>query len=122
MPFQYILANLLAENDRAVGVLFMDGTGETVDVVCSGYTPEQLKVVGAYLGIYFRQLDRAMESAELGGPRMIHIEVGELHILATALPDEYYLVLVQKRPAVVARSRVSLLEAATELGHELFVD
>lgn len=116
MPFQYILANLLSENDQAVGVLFLDGTGETVDVVCAGFTPEQLKVVGAYLGIYFRQLDKAMESTDLGGPRMIHIEVQELHIFATALPDEYYLVLVQKRPALVARSRVTLLEAATELG------
>ncbi len=122
MPFQYILANLLSANDKAVGVLFLDGTGETVDVVCAGYTPEQLKVVGAYLGIYFRQLERAMESVSLGGPRMIHVEVNELHILATALPDEYFLVLVQQRPALVARARVTLLEAATELGRELFSD
>lgn len=54
MPFQYILANLLAHNDGAVGVLFLDDTGETVDFACSDYSPYQMRVVGAYVGIYLR--------------------------------------------------------------------
>ena len=38
MPFQYTLANLLAENEGALGVLFLDETGETVDLACAEYT------------------------------------------------------------------------------------
>jgi hypothetical protein len=47
MVFQFILANLLANNDRAVGVLFLDGTGETVDLACSEFTPYDMRIVGA---------------------------------------------------------------------------
>ena len=32
MPFQYVLANLLAKNEGAVGVLFLDDSGETIDL------------------------------------------------------------------------------------------
>ncbi len=119
MPFQYIMANLLAET-RAVGVLFLDETGETVDVACSDFTPYEMKVLGAYLGIYLRQIGDFLTSNEMGNPRVIHIEKERLHIFATQLPDEYYLVLVQRPPAVLARSRQHLASAARELTAQLF--
>jgi hypothetical protein len=49
MAHEYILANLLAENDGAVGTLFLDETGETVDFACSEFGPYQMKVLGAYV-------------------------------------------------------------------------
>jgi hypothetical protein len=120
MAFEYVLANLLANTDRAVGVLFLDENGETVDMACSEFTPYQMRVVGAYLGIYMRQLDRVLERGALGPPRIIHIEKQSLHIHALPLPDGYYLVLVQRRPGPVAQARATLSLAGDELRREVF--
>jgi hypothetical protein len=116
MPFQYILANLLAQNDGAVGVMFLDGTGETIDMQCADFPPYQMKVIGAYLGIYQRQIEKFLEAE----PQMLHIEKDSLHIYCMALPDEYYLVLVQRRPAIVGRARATMTEAADQLRAALF--
>lgn len=121
MPIQYILANLLAANEGATGVLFLDDTGETVDLSCSAATtPYDLKVMGAYLGIYLRQIEAVSERTRLGEMRLIHIERGELHVFAIPLPEGYHVALVQSRPALVARARQTLAVAAHELRREFF--
>ncbi len=114
MPFQYTLANLLAHNDGAIAVLFMDETGETVDLTCAEIQPFQMKIAGAYVGIYLRQLAVLLSSAELGETELLHIEKPDVHLYATPLPEGYYLVLIQRRPALVARARQTLLNARAE--------
>jgi len=120
MPYEYILANLLANADGAVGVLFLDDSGETVDLACSDFTPYQMRVLGAYLGIYMRQLRKVTEGNNLGAPELIHIEKEALHVYAAPLPDGYYLVLVQRQPAMVAKAQRALADAAEELTRTLF--
>jgi len=120
MPYQYILANLLAKAEGAVGVLFLDDSGETIDLACSEFTPYQMRVLGAYLGIYMRQLRKVTEGNSLGAPEMIHIEKEALHIYAAPLPEGYYLVLVQRQPALVAKAQHALKAAAMELERNLF--
>ena len=119
MAFEYILANLLAET-HAAGVLFLDGSGETVDVVCSDFTPYEMRVLGAYLGIYLKQVGTALGEWRMGEPRLIHVEKDRLHIYALSLPEGYYLVLVQRRPALVGKARIELGRAAEQLIHALF--
>jgi len=120
VAFEYVLANLLANTGNAVGVMFLDESGETVDMACSEFTPYQMRVVGAYLGIYLRNLERLLERGNLGGPKIIHIEKNALHIHALPLPDGYYLVLVQRRPGPVAQARATLAEAGQQLKREVF--
>ena len=119
MAFEYILANLLAET-HAAGVLFLDGTGETVDVVCSDFTPYEMRVLGAYLGIYLKQMSNAVGEWRMGQPRLVHVEKDRLHIYALPLPEGYYLVLVQKRPALVGKARIELDRAGQQLIQTLF--
>jgi hypothetical protein len=119
MPFQYILANLLAQTG-AVGVLFLDNTGETVDVACSDFTPYEMRVLGAYLGIYLRQVATFAASQDLGEARLVHVEKERLHIYALPLPEGYYLVLVQRRPALVGKARLHLDAAGEQLVQALF--
>lgn len=121
MPFEYILANLLAENDEAVGVLFLDDTGETVDFACADFSPYQMRVVGAYVGIYLRQTERFLEGGRYGRPVFLHVEKDNLHFYTMPLPDGYYLVLVQRRPALTSKARHSMAAACAALQHELFV-
>lgn len=120
MPFQYTLANLLANNDGAIAVLFLDETGETVDFACAEQTPFQMKLAGAYVGIYLHQLAGLLESVELGDAEILHIEREDIHIYASPLPYGYYLVLVQRRPALVARARETLIVARDEITREIF--
>lgn len=119
MPFQYILANLLARNEDAVGVLFLDEAGETIDLACSDFTPYEMRIVGAYLGIYLRQLGRFLAGVDLGSPRVVHIEKDAIHLHALPLPEGYFLVLVQRHPGLVGRARCSLFEAGEEMKREL---
>lgn len=121
MVYQYVLANLLANNDHAVGALFLDGSGETVDLACgTGFSPYDIRVIGAYLGIYLRQLERVLANNELGEPRMIHIEKKALHIYVVPLPDGYHLALLQRHPALVAHACESLNDAVEQVRRELF--
>ncbi len=121
MVFQYVLANLLAHNDHALGALFLDGTGETVDLACgTDFSPYELRVIGAYLGIYLRQLERLLASNDLGEARMIHIEKKALHIYVVPLPEGYHLALVQGHPAMVAHARETMALAVEQLRQELF--
>jgi predicted regulator of Ras-like GTPase activity (Roadblock/LC7/MglB family) len=120
MPFQYILADLLASNEQAVGALFLDEAGEAVDVACADYTPYELRVAGAYLGIYLRQLERLLETANLSSPTVLQISNQRLHILAVPMPDGYCLALIQRSPARIGSARRSLVEAARQIRQELF--
>ena len=123
MDFQYVLANLLAHNDHALGALFLDGSGETVDLACgTDFSPYEMRVIGAYLGIYLRQLERLLASNDLGEARMIHIEKKALHIYVVPLPEGYHLALVQGHPAMVAHARETMALAVEQLRQELFVD
>jgi len=123
MPVHYILANLLATNERALGALFLDEAGETVDLACSeNLTPYQARITGAYLGIHLRQLEKICQRNSWGRPKQIHIEKEGLHIYAQALPEGYYIVLLQSRPGLVAGARRSLAGAVGDLRREFFED
>jgi hypothetical protein len=120
MPYHYILGNLLAHNEGAVGVLFLDDSGETVDLACSEFSPYQMKVLGAYVGIYLRQMETFLGEAGHGPARWLHIEKDSLHLYVMPLPDGYYLVLVQRAPALAARARRTLIDARDQLTRALF--
>ena len=120
MPYQYILANLLANNEGALAVLFVDEVGETVDLACSEFTPHDMKVLGAYVGIYQRQMDDMLSSSGFGTVEMLHIEKDSIHLYSTSLPDGYSLVLVQRRPGLVAHARKTLTAARDQMAREIF--
>ena len=78
--FHYVLANLIANNRDALGAIFLDGSGETVDLACADFSPYEMKVVGAYLGIYIRRFEKLLSGNGLGELRVLHIEKRGIHI------------------------------------------
>jgi hypothetical protein len=120
MSFVGVLNQLLEETAGAVGVLFLDESGEVVDMVSRDLPDDEIRILGAYLGIYMRQLAATAASARLGRLRSVHLEKASLQMLALSLPDGYALVLVQRRPAPVARAKLSLLAAGEELRRQAF--
>lgn len=79
-----------------------------------------MRLLGAYLGIYLRLIGGMLSEARLGATRLCHIERASHHLHLIALPDGYYLVLVQRRPAKVGKARRSLQAAAEQLRSEVF--
>jgi hypothetical protein len=120
MPLQYVLADLLADHPDAIGVLFLDDSGETVDFASIDDSPYEIQLLGAYLGIYLRRLGDIVEGAELGTVRKLYIEFRDRHFHVAILPDGYCLALVQRQPALVASARVRLGHAATAIAREVF--
>lgn len=119
MPFQYILANLLADVDEALGVVFVDEEGETVDVAARRATGVDLRVTGAYLGIYVQRVVSLTERLGLGRPLVLFIERRGLTIVACTLSGGYSLAVVQDGNHGVGRSSRSLRRAAGHLEREV---
>ena len=93
MPFQKILTDVIESVDGAVAALFVDHTGEAVQIV--GDLPAwDMKVIGAYQGIFLSQLAAVCAGLEQGAPRRLKVEWERSTILNWAIDDEYYLVLV----------------------------
>ena len=120
MSFLNILNRLLEGAPGGVSALFLDESGEVVEMVSTDLPQDEVRVLGAYLGIYLRQLGRFLASNRLGHLRTVAVEKDSLHLHALPLPEGYYLVLVQRCPAVVAHGRRSLLEAAEALRQDAF--
>ncbi len=119
MPYQYILANLLAEVDDVVGIVFVDDEGETVDVAGGPNAEVDLRLLGAYLGIYAQRAAEMVESLDLGEPRVLFVEREGMILLARALSGGYCLGLVQSTKRNLGRSARSLERAAEDLEREV---
>lgn len=119
MPFNYLLTNLLVDVPEAVGAIFLDDEGETVEFVTRHGEPFDLKVEGAYQGIFTRQLGSTALTAGIGDLEFFVVEGDELATLTHVLPDGYYVVLVARRPVVQARAQHHFRRTAKLLAREL---
>jgi hypothetical protein len=119
MPFNYLLTNLMVDVPEAVGVIFLDDEGETVDFVTRHGEPFDLKVEGAYQGIFTRRLGSTFARAGIGDLECFVVEGTELATLTHLLPDGYYVVLVARNPVARARAQHHLRRMARILAREL---
>lgn len=119
MPFNYLLTNLLVDVPEALGAIFLDDDGETVDFVTRHGEPFDLKVEGAIQGIFTRQLGSTFSEAGIGALEYFVIEGEELATLTHILPDGYYVVLVARKPVARARAQHHLKQTARMLAREL---
>lgn len=95
MIFRMILHELLATTSGAIAAIFLDFEGETVELVCDrDLSDHDLRIVGAYQGIFLRLLRELCEKASLGTPRRFKIDFPETSILSCDLKDGYYVVLL----------------------------
>ena len=96
MVFRMILHELLATTAGAVAVIFLDFEGETVDLVCDrNLSDHDLRIIGAYQGIFLSRLRELCEKAKIGKPHRFTIEFADrTSVLSYDLKDGYYLVLL----------------------------
>jgi predicted regulator of Ras-like GTPase activity (Roadblock/LC7/MglB family) len=95
--FQQILLDLLQSIDGSLGALFLDWEGESVEVITErpfDADDHDLRVIGAYQGIFRTQLHKLCESIDAGQPIRLKMEFEKTKVLTCDLKDGYYLVLV----------------------------
>lgn len=95
MPFVRILNDLLSTTGGALGAMFLDYEGETVACLPKpGVEMDDLKIIGAYQGIFLSQLKRLCTDIDGGAPDRFKVEFERATVLNCDLKDGYYVVLL----------------------------
>ncbi len=118
MPIGFILADLLARSEQAIGVAFLDESGEAIETVCSEMEPDAARMAGVLAQMHLRRLARIFS---VGGEQagFLHIEGEERHIHALELKDGYLLVVIQRAPTAAGCNQRTLRSAGGQLEREL---
>ena len=96
--FRLILHELLATTKGALAALFLDYEGETVELVCEhDLDDHNLRILGAYQGIFLTRLRTLCAGVGAGEPRRFKVEFEENAVLLSDIQDGYYLVLLVDR-------------------------
>ena len=90
-----ILDELLATTGGAMAAIFLDWEGETVELVCDrDLNDHDLRIIGAYQGIYLTRLRELCDRIGAGEPLRFKIEFEGTKLLSFDIKDGYYAVLV----------------------------
>lgn len=103
VAFRDILVEVLQSTGGAIGAVFLDSEGESVEVVTArpfDTDDHALRIIGAYAGIFLSQLRRITESTDDGAVRRFKIDFAACGIFCCDLKDGYYLVVVVDDGAV----------------------
>jgi predicted regulator of Ras-like GTPase activity (Roadblock/LC7/MglB family) len=95
--FREILLDLLNATHGSLGAIFLDSEGESVEVITERpfeADDHDLRVIGAYQGIFLTQLQRLCDALDAGSPRRFKVQFEKWNVLSCDLKDGYYLVLV----------------------------
>ena len=93
--FRLILDELLVTTHGALAALFLDYEGETVALVCDrDLSDHNLRILGAYQGIFLDQLRTLCGNADAGEPRRFKLQFREMAVLSYDVRDGYYVVLL----------------------------
>jgi predicted regulator of Ras-like GTPase activity (Roadblock/LC7/MglB family) len=93
--FHLILNELLVTTGGALAALFLDYEGETVELVCDrDLSDHDLRILGAYQGIFLAQLRKLCEDMSAGVPQRFKIEFATIRVMSFDVKDGYYVVLL----------------------------
>ena len=90
-----ILHELVATTGGAFAAIFLDFEGETVELVCDrDLSDHDLRIVGAYQGIFLNRLREMCDRLAIGTPHRFKLEFRHTMFLSCDLKDGYYVVLL----------------------------
>jgi len=119
VPFQYLLTNLLIDVPGAQGAIFVDPEGEAVDFVARGTTPYELKLEGAYHGIFLRRAGQLARLVGAGDLAQIDIGGRKMQAMGMVLRAGYYLVLVMAPGAPTSVAAAKMRRTGAALNDEI---
>jgi len=119
VPFQRELDVIVHAVPGVRGVILVDFEGEAVIGATNGISNYDLKVIGAYGGIFRDQIRRLCRETNLGMPLTFSINGSECRIISEGLKDGYHLVLVAETSVQIPVATECLRACAAKLAHEL---
>jgi predicted regulator of Ras-like GTPase activity (Roadblock/LC7/MglB family) len=119
VPFQYLLTNLLVDIPGAEGAIFLDPEGESVEFVSRKATPYELKLEGAYHGLFLRRARTLSRLAGSGELEHLTIAGRQLKVMSRPLRGGYFLVVVMEPKAPAAVAGAAMVRAAELLNREI---
>jgi hypothetical protein len=98
MHFRTILDELLTATPGSIAAMFLDYEGETVELLTAhDLDTDDLKMIGAYQGIFLTQLRKLCTEMEVGQPERFKVEFSRKKVMSFDLKDGYYVVLLANR-------------------------
>ncbi len=86
---------MLVTTHGALAALFLDFQGETVQLVCDrDLSDHDLRILGAYQGIFLDRLRTMCSAVGAGEPRRYKLEFESVAVLSYDVKDGYYVVLL----------------------------
>ncbi len=119
MAFQYLLSNLLVDVPGAQGIVFLDPEGESVELISRQATPYELKLEGAYHGIFLRQAAHLATLMGAGELERIAIAGSRMQVMSRALKGGYYLVLIMESGTSTAVAGAAMQRAGLHFNREI---
>lgn len=93
--FRLILDELLVTTGGALAAIFLDYEGETVALVCDrDLSDHDLRILGAYQGIFLTRLREMCGKIGAGEPRRLKLEFSDIAVMSYDVKDGYYVVLL----------------------------
>lgn len=92
--FHTVLSQLLSNVHGSLAAMFFDHQGEAVEIAEQPLTPYDMKIVGAYEGIYLDQIRRICVSTSFGNLQRFKLDWKRTILFNWVLADGYYLVLM----------------------------
>jgi len=119
VPFQYMLTNLLVDVQGAHGAIFLDWEGEAVEYVTRQATPYELKIEGAYHGIFLRRLQNVSEHLGSGAVVSVTLVGQHLKVIGQNLKGGYYLLLLMEPASPLSHAVRAMQRTAEALNREI---
>jgi hypothetical protein len=122
VQFHDILLDVLKATQGSIGAIFLDSEGESVEVVTVrpfDIGDHDMRVIGAYAGIFFSQLRRIAVATDSGAVRQFRFDFAASRIFCCDLNGDYYLVLVVDAGAVEGVAWQSLERCRVALRGEI---
>lgn len=119
MPFQYLLTNLLVDVPGAHGAIFLDWEGEAVELVTRQATPYELKLEGAYQGIFLKRLEKVAEQLGSGAVLSLTLVGRHLKVMGQNLRSGYYLLLLMDPSTPLSHASRAMHKTAEALNREI---
>lgn len=94
VSFQTVLSQLLTNVHGSMAAMFFDHQGEAVEIAEQPLTPYDMKIVGAYEGIYLDQLRRICTAMAWGTLERFKLDWKGTVLFHWVLAEGYYLVLM----------------------------
>ena len=112
--FGEVLADLVGGTPGALGAVFIDWEGESVDQF--GHIPEfDIRIMGAHWGIILNQVKTITERHGLGLPTSIMLSNEQSDVIIRTITEDYYVVLALKKGAHLATALKELDRAVSAI-------